>query len=97
MIVLDPEARPTDGMGQDCSTDIAVSAQSTSQRSGGRGHTGHRIGEWHGRAKYSDATVRMARELYAEVCSYESVGYLLGVPARTVADWIRRDTRWGVR
>lgn len=64
-------------------------------RPGRRGHTGHRIGEWHGRAKYSDATVQQARELYAEVRSYESVGYLLGVPARTVADWIRRDTRWG--
>lgn len=65
------------------------------KRSGGRGHTGHRIGEWHGRAKHPDATVRRARELYAEIGSYESVGYLLGVPWRTVADWIRCDTRWG--
>lgn len=63
--------------------------------SGAHGHTGHRIGEWHGRAKHSDATVRRARELYAEVGSYKAVGDLLGVPEGTVADWIRRDTRWG--
>lgn len=64
---------------------------------GARAHTGHRIGEWHGRAKWPDATVRRARDLYVEIRSYESVGYLLGVPPRTVADWIRGDTRWGLR
>lgn len=62
-----------------------------------RGHTGHRVGEWHGRAKWPDATVARARELYAEGLSYVSVGYLLGVPWRTVADWIRRDTRWSAK
>lgn len=66
-------------------------------RCGARGHTGHRIGEWHGRAKWPDATVARARELYADGLSYESVGYLLGVPGRTVADWIRRDTRWAAQ
>jgi hypothetical protein len=75
--------------------DVIVAPGSPNKSSGAHGHTGHRIGEWHGRAKYSDATVRRARELYAEVGSYKAVGDLLGVPEGTVADWIRRDTRWG--
>lgn len=64
------------------------------KQTGARGHTGHRVGEWHGRTKWPDAVVANARELYTDGLSYASVGYLLGVPARTVADWIRRDTRW---
>lgn len=62
--------------------------------SGKRGHTGHRVGEWRGRARWPDATVRQARELYGELRSYAKVGLVLGVPWRTVADWVRGDTRW---
>ena len=37
---------------------------------------------------------RVARELYGELRSYAKVGLVLGVPWRTVADWVRGDTRW---
>lgn len=63
---------------------------------GARGHTDHHIGEGHGRAKWPDAAVTRAWELYAEGLSYASVGRLLGVPWRTVARGIRGDTRRGV-
>ena len=62
-----------------------------------RTHPNNLMRVGYGSAKWPDATVTRARELYAEGLSYASVGYLLGVPWRTVADWIRRDTRWGVK
>lgn len=39
--------------------------------------------------------VAEARRLYAAgVGGYKTIGDRLGVPWRTVADWIRQDTRW---
>ena len=97
MSTMEPEAQPAVSSDQDSAVGIAIPTQALNKRSGGRGHTGHRIGEWHGRAKYADATVRMARELYAEIRSYESVGYLLNIPKSTVVSWIRGDARRGSR
>jgi hypothetical protein len=59
-----------------------------------RSDTGHRVGEWHGRAKYSAEIVERARVLHESGHGYKSVGATLGVPWRTVADWVRCDTRW---
>lgn len=74
--------------------DFEQQTYSLNRKSGKRGHTNHRLGEWYGRAKYPDSTVRRARALYAELRSYEAVGRELGVPWRTVADWVRGDIRW---
>jgi hypothetical protein len=62
---------------------------------GARAHTGHRIGAWHGRAKHSAQTVRQARELRAKGLTHVAIGNALGVPSRTVADWLSMATRWG--
>jgi len=59
-----------------------------------RSETGHRIGAWHGRAKYPTETVDRARDLHDEGRGYKAIGAMLGVPWRTVADWVRCDTRW---
>jgi hypothetical protein len=61
---------------------------------GRRNHTGHRIGPWHGRAKWPTETVERARSLRERGKVYKAIGAELGVPWRTVADWCRRDTRW---
>lgn len=59
-----------------------------------RNHTGIALGEHHQNARYSDATVRQARALHASGLGYQRIGQQLGIPWRTVADWIRFDTRW---
>jgi DNA-binding transcriptional regulator YiaG len=54
-----------------------------------RNAQGYRIGETHHRARHSDATVERARKLREEDrLSYQAIGLLLGVPWRTVADWV---------
>ena len=53
-----------------------------------RGPSGHRIGESHGRAAATDATVERARQLREELgWTYRRIGEELGVHWRTVADW----------
>lgn len=59
-----------------------------------RNHTGHRVGEYHQRAKVSDEVVRRARQMHAEGVGYGQIGKRLDIPKRTVADWCRYDTRW---
>ena len=61
---------------------------------GARTLTGQRIGEWHGKVKHSDETVREARRLYNTVRNYRKVGEALGVHWRTVSDWVKGYTRW---
>jgi hypothetical protein len=60
---------------------------------GKRGLTGHRVGAWHGRAKYPSETVAEARRLAIVGFGYKRIGKMLGVPWSTVADWVRGDTR----
>ncbi len=60
---------------------------------GPRNHTGHRVGEWHGSARHSDAVVRQARALHEQGLGYQRIGQKLDVPWRTVADWCRYDIR----
>ena len=59
-----------------------------------RNHLGYRVGADHHRAKASDDTVSRARELHEGGMGYKRIGRELGVPARTVADWCRYETRW---
>lgn len=59
-----------------------------------RGPSGHRIGSSHPRARHSAATVAEARRLYAAGLGYRAIGKRLNVAWRTVADWVRGETRW---
>jgi hypothetical protein len=59
-----------------------------------RNHTGHRVGDWHHNAKCGTDIVERARALHGSGMGYKAVGATLGVPWRTVADWVRFDTRW---
>jgi hypothetical protein len=59
-----------------------------------RNHTGHRVGEGHQRATASDALVREARRLHEAGNGYRTIGRILNIPWRTVADWCRYETRW---
>ena len=61
---------------------------------GKRGPTNHRLGEWHGRAKYPADMVRTARMLRDGGSTYKEIGQSLGVPWRTVADWVSYATRY---
>lgn len=59
-----------------------------------RNARGYRVGEGHHRARYSDATVERARQLYEEEglgCTW--ISRMLGVPWRTVVDWVQYRTR----
>ena len=59
-----------------------------------RNHTGHRVGEWHQKAKISDALVRQLRSEYlAYVRGYKRLGQKYGVPWCTVADIVNYRTR----
>jgi hypothetical protein len=53
-----------------------------------RSHTGHRLGEWHGRAKWPSSVVAQARALRAEGLGYQRIGWALGVSMWTVRDWL---------
>lgn len=59
-----------------------------------RSVTGHRIGEWHGKAKHKDVLVKCARELREGGMSYAKIGAEIGVPWRTVCDWVNYATRY---
>ena len=60
-----------------------------------RGPTNHRCGSSHPKARHGAEVVAEARRLYAAgVGGYKTIGDRLGVPWRTVADWVRYDTRW---
>jgi hypothetical protein len=59
-----------------------------------RSITGHRIGEWHGKAKHKDELVRKAREMRESGHSYTVIGKAVGVPWRTVCDWVNYATRY---
>ncbi len=58
------------------------------------GPSGHRVGAWHGRAKYPAETVREALRLHSQGLGCERIGAALGVPWRTVSDWLSGATRW---
>ncbi len=60
---------------------------------GTRALTGHRMGEWHQKAKHSDVMVRAARKLRAEGKSYGAVAAALGVSYWTARDWCVGATR----
>lgn len=57
-------------------------------------HTGHRIGETHPRARYSDATVREARRLRSQGMTYGQISQRLGVGVTTLEWWCNYKTRW---
>ena len=60
-----------------------------------RGPTNQRCGSSHPRARHGPAVVAEARRLYAaRYGGYKAIGRRLGVPWRTVADWVRYETRW---
>ena len=60
---------------------------------GKRNHLGYRVGEWHGRAKADDRTVRRALDMRREGRTISEIGDALGVNERTVFDWITYRTR----
>jgi len=57
---------------------------------------GYPVGESHGRCRHPKAIVDRARAMHGQGLGYKAVGSALGVPWRTVADWVRLDTRWAV-
>lgn len=58
-----------------------------------RNHTGHRVGEWHQRARLTDAQVVNVREAYRMVQSYAKVARFFGCGASTVRDIVQYRTR----
>jgi len=60
---------------------------------GKRNHLGQRVGEWHQRAKQSDAMVRRALDMRREGRTLGEIAEALGVNERTVWDWITYRTR----
>jgi hypothetical protein len=58
-----------------------------------RGPTGHRKGECHGMARYLNDTVEQARQLRDEGWKQEAIAKQLGVPRRTLSDWLAYKTR----
>lgn len=64
-----------------------------------RNHTGHRIGEWHQRAKLKDSEVQAIREKYLEVKGtkprkgYGWIAARFGVSQWTVRDIVTYRTR----
>ena len=66
-------------------------------KSGLRNGRGWRVGEWHGRAKYSDAVIRAMRADYQRGVrghGLEAVAKRHGVPYETARDILRGVTRW---
>mgnify|MGYP001600771486 CR=1 FL=1 len=67
--------------------------------SGPRNHTGHRVGEWHQRAKLTDETVRRMREKYAdwkargEIKGYRLLARIFGCGVSTARDIVTLRTR----
>lgn len=54
---------------------------------GKRNHTGHRVGEWHGRAKLTDAQVRQIRLKYRpNVVGYKTLADEYGVHPSTIRE-----------
>jgi hypothetical protein len=63
--------------------------------SGKRNHTGHRLGEWHHRAKLSDAEVRALRSAYeAREGGYLVLSRRFVCGQSTVRDIVQRRTRF---
>ena len=64
-----------------------------------RNHTGHRVGEWHHRAKLSDDEVRRMRAKYAgwkargELKGYRLLGAIFGCSRWTARDIVTMRTR----
>jgi hypothetical protein len=67
--------------------------------SGARNHTGHRVGQWHGRSKFSDEKVAQVRKVYAESrergapVGYALLGRAFGMSASTARDIVKYRTR----
>ncbi len=56
--------------------------------------TGHRTGETHGRAKYPDSLVEMARQAHDNgEGGYKRLALRFGVPVDTMRDWLAYRTR----
>lgn len=52
-----------------------------------RNHTGHRVGEWHGKAKLSDAQARRMREMYQPgIVGYGALAKFFGCSESTARD-----------
>lgn len=63
---------------------------------GARNHTNHRVGEWHGRAKYSDAVVKAIRAEYQRGVVGKGMRALAkrhGMPLATARDILTYATR----
>lgn len=62
---------------------------------GPRNHTGHRIGEWHQKAKLTDAQVAAMRADYeAGRGGYQALSKRYGCGISTVRDIVQFRTRW---
>lgn len=59
-----------------------------------RNHTNHCVGEWHGKAKHTDATVREVQALHAQGLGYRKISFITGIAQSTVRDWLTQRTRW---
>lgn len=71
------------------------SARKTPDTLNRRNHTGHRIGEWHHRAKLTTAQVQAIREDYAAGRGgYQALAKRYGCGTSTVRDIVQGATRW---
>jgi transposase len=59
-----------------------------------RNHTGHRVGETHGKAKLTDAQVREMRKLHSQGIGYRRLAKRFGCGISTVRDIVLYRTRW---
>jgi hypothetical protein len=59
---------------------------------GKRNHTGHRVGEWHQRARLTDAQVREIRAAYGPL-GYKRLAGRFGCGESTVRDIVTYRTR----
>lgn len=60
---------------------------------GRRNHTGHRVGEWHHRARLTEAQVEQIRRMYRpRRVGYGALAETFGVGESTIRDIITRRT-----
>ncbi len=59
-----------------------------------RNHTGHRVGECHGKAKLTDDQVAEIRAAYPHEGGYGILAMRFGCGASTVRDIVKYRTRW---
>lgn len=60
-----------------------------------RAPSGHRIGAWHGKAKYSDAIIAEVRKKHIpHVYGIKRLSDEFDIPYSTVRDWVQYKTRY---